>query len=369
MRMLPFIGVDAENDYWRSETIASESSDTSDSVDPVVTLTKTPDTNVRRIIPGAILDGQDPGLSVSGATSEPPPSMETASVSGDSEGANPTGTENSWDTTTSESNFATAFTEPPLSTMTTTSIPSSTSSSIVAASTSTSTSASTSTTSTLISTSTTTQYPTQTPTSDPSAYSGGPSKTTQIAIAVPVSIVGLALILALIFFLLRRRRRERTSLPPPYHVATSQTTAVSTQELMIPKPQETRSLPPMAVPMPLVSPTLPRSPSAGELSMQHSQDGRGSHAELGTAIAVPVNRHSVGEEVRGSRQLARMPFEDFEDDEVGVGPARVDDDDVSDVSDRERRGSRRRNFDEVSDLSFNEVSPISPSSPEQRRFP
>lgn len=128
----------------------------------------------------------------------------------------------------------------------------------------------------------------------------------------------------------------------------------------------------MAIPMPLVSPTLPRSPSASALSVQnsHSQNGHDSHAELGTAIAVPVNRHSVGEEVtRGSRQLARMPFEDFEDDEVGVGPVRPDDDAVSDVSDRERRGSRRRDFDEVSDLSFNEVSPISPSSLEQRRFP
>lgn len=139
--------------------------------------------------------------------------------------------------------------------------------------------------------------------------------------------------------------------------------------------------------MPLVSPTLPRS-STGGLSHPTSQDdGHVSQAELGTAIAVPVNRpQSIVEERSGSRQLARMPFEDFEDDEVGVGPApvpvpvpaaapvtapvHVDDDAVSDVSDDDgtERGGRRRDFDEVSELSFDGVSPVSPSSPEQRRF-
>jgi hypothetical protein len=63
---------------------------------------------------------------------------------------------------------------------------------------------------------------------------------------------------------------------------------------------------------------------------------------------------------RGPSRLARMPFEDFEDDEVGIGIAVSGDDDdaVSEVSDDGRRG-RERDFDEVSVVSsFDGVSPI-----------
>jgi hypothetical protein len=106
----------------------------------------------------------------------------------------------------------------------------------------------------------------------------------------------------------------------------------------------------------------------------HSPGSGASQAELGVAVAVPVDHRLSATEKqlgRASRHLARMPFEDFEDDEVGVGPVArgVDDDAVSDVSDGERRG-RRREFDEVSDVSsFNdELSPVSPRSLEERRF-
>ncbi|CAI7565422.1 unnamed protein product [Penicillium bialowiezense] len=76
MRMMPIINFDTENGFLGSESISSISSDTSDSVDSAVTLTKTADTNVRRIIPGAIMDGQDPEFSVSGESSETQPSIE-----------------------------------------------------------------------------------------------------------------------------------------------------------------------------------------------------------------------------------------------------------------------------------------------------
>ncbi|CAG8038177.1 unnamed protein product [Penicillium nalgiovense] len=67
-----------------------------------------------------------------------------------------------------------------------------------------------------------------------------------------------------------------------------------------------------------------------------------------------------------------MPFEDFSDDEVGIGitvDGSDDDDDddaISDVSDLDGR-RRDRDFDRVSVVSsFDEVSPI--GEQERRRF-
>lgn len=108
-----------------------------------------------------------------------------------------------------------------------------------------------------------------------------------------------------------------------------------------------------------------------------------SEAELGVAVAVPMDqRRSATEQdlrdrvasvtsSRGPSRLARMPFEDFSDDEVGIGIAvggslDEDDDAVSDVSDLDGR-RRVRDFDEVSVVSsFDEVSPI--GEQERRRF-
>ncbi|CAI7660077.1 unnamed protein product [Penicillium discolor] len=257
--------------------------------------------------------------------------------------------------------------------------------------------------------------------SDSTAFSGGPSKTTKIAIAVPVSVIGLALILALLFFLSRRRRREqeRNVLPPPYDIATGHRSAVSTQELMIspksstPEPRRSISTPAMssaATSMPLPIPRIPvisispstesrgrtpsPNPSPGSGSMHRMSMARGpgdSEAELGVAVAVPMDqRRSATEQdfrdrvvsvtsSRGPSRLARMPFEDFSDDEVGIGIAvggsdddngddddDDDDDAVSDVSDLDER-RRERDFDEVSVVSsFDEVSPI--GEQERRRF-
>lgn len=110
-----------------------------------------------------------------------------------------------------------------------------------------------------------------------------------------------------------------------------------------------------------------------------------SETELGVAVAVPMDqRRSATEQdfrdrvasvtsSRGPSRLARMPFEDFSDDEVGIGIAvggsddDCDDDDaVSDVSDLDGR-RRESDFDEVSVVSsFDEVSPI--GEQERRRF-
>jgi len=108
-----------------------------------------------------------------------------------------------------------------------------------------------------------------------------------------------------------------------------------------------------------------------------------SVAELGVAVAVPMDqRRSAIEQdfrgrvasvasSRGPSRLARMPFEDFSDDEVGIGIARGGSDDeyddaVSDVSDLDGR-RRERDFDEHSVVSsFDEVSPI--GEQERRRF-
>ncbi|KAJ5614956.1 hypothetical protein N7537_000070 [Penicillium hordei] len=246
-------------------------------------------------------------------------------------------------------------------------------------------------------------------TSDSTAFSGGPSKTTKIAIAVPVSVIGLALILALLFFLSRRRRRkqERNTLPPPYDIATGHRSAVSTQELMIspksatPEPRRSLSTPAMssvATSMPLPIPRIPvisispstesrgrtpspnpspnPSPGSGSVHrMSMAREPGDSEAELGVAVAVPMDqRRSATEQdlrdwvasvtsSRGPSRLARMPFEDFSDDEVGIGIAvggssDDDDDAVSDVSGLDGR-RRVRDFDEVSVVSsFDEVSPI-----------
>ncbi|KAJ5274371.1 hypothetical protein N7505_002916 [Penicillium chrysogenum] len=249
-------------------------------------------------------------------------------------------------------------------------------------------------------------------TSDPTTFSGGPSKTTKIAIAVPVSVIGLALILALLFFLLRRRRREkeRNALPPPYDIATGHRSGVSTQELMIspksptPEPRRSVSTPAMsstatAMPTPLPripiisispstesrgrTPTPDPSPGPGSVHRMSMAHGAGdSEAEIGVAVAVPMDqRRSATEQdlrgrvasvtsSRGPSRLARMPFEDFSDDEVGIGIAvggsDDDDDAVSDVSGLEGR-RRERDFDQVSVVSsFDEVSPI--GEQERRRF-
>ncbi|KAJ5312023.1 hypothetical protein PENANT_c022G08613 [Penicillium antarcticum] len=215
---------------------------------------------------------------------------------------------------------------------------------------------------------TTDQTKSDTSISEPGSYSGGTSTKAKIAIAVPVSIIGLALIITLILFLTRRRRREkeRHNLPPPYDMATSQTTAVSTQELMVsPKPQTPAAavslsrlpilnVPPSSAGGQSRDPT-PSPSSTRRMSVSRVSGPNDSRTEIGVALAVPLDHQRSATEQdfrlpsRGTMQLARMPFDN------SYAP---DDDAVSEVSDLDG-GRRDTEFDEVSDVSsFGTVSPV-----------
>ncbi|KAI9043999.1 uncharacterized protein KD926_002378 [Aspergillus affinis] len=72
------------------------------------------------------------------------------------------------------------------------------------------------TTTTTSSTTSATSTSTATATNTPNSSNSGLSTKTKIAIAVPISIVGTALLAALLFFLFRRRRRHKSPRSGPY---------------------------------------------------------------------------------------------------------------------------------------------------------
>ncbi|KAJ6043193.1 uncharacterized protein N7446_001389 [Penicillium canescens] len=177
----------------------------------------------------------------------------------------------------------------------------------------------------------------------------------------------------LIIFLTRRRRRakERHNMPTPYDMATSQTTAVSTQELVVspihaalsPGPQTTTAAVPLSrTPVLNVPPSIDgqsRDPSPSPSSTRRMPVSQGpgpndSSTEIGLAVAVSLDhRRSATEQElrspsRGTVRLARMPFDNSYDPE---------DDAVSEASDSDGR-RRDREFDEISDVSsFSAFSP------------
>ncbi|EKV13820.1 hypothetical protein Pdw03_5006 [Penicillium digitatum] len=310
--------------------------------------------------PAAIVTGLYHGTvswpSASELTTYPTPS-ETSAVSGISSEAIPTGTldtASSYQSRSSKSTFWTTTTTSSLSSSSLTSTP--TTSKISA-------------------------------NGDSTAFSGGPSKTTKIAIAVPVSTISLALVLALLFFLFHRRCREkeRNALPPPYDMATGRRSVVPAHELMIsPKtltqePRCSLSTPAMAstatsmpLPMPRIpiisispstenrgrTPTPDPSPSSGSVHrMPLAHGSSDSETELGVAVVLSMDqRRSATEQdlrgrvasvtsSRGPSRLSRMPFVDFSDDD--------DDCAVSVVSDFDGR-RRERDFDEVSPIGEQE---------------
>jgi hypothetical protein len=276
--------------------------------------------------------------------------------------AEPTNT--SWETSTSTTSQPTTST-----TSTTSSLIS------IAPSTSTlSTTAVFSTTASSASEQTTEQTKSNSVTTEPGSYSGGTSTKTKIAIAVPVSIIGIALIIALLIFLTRRSRREkeRHNMPSPYDMATSQTTAVSTQELVVsptyaalfPGPRTpTAAVPLSRMPVLNVPPSniggqsrdpSPSPSSTRRMSVSQGPGPNDSNTEIGLAVAVPLDhRRSATEQElrspsRGTVRLARMPFDTSYDPE---------DDAVSEASDSDGR-RRDREFDEISDVSsFGAFSP------------
>lgn len=229
--------------------------------------------------------------------------------------------------------------------------------------TTTSTSSSSSTTTTTITPSVAAKSSHPAPSED-GTYSGIGSSQTKLAIAIPIAIVGVLVIIGLIWFCLRRRRQQRYA-QPTFNMATSQRTAVSTSDLM--------GIPKIATPEPSVS-SRPHAPILiVPREQRHKQSYSPSPAsasarspdhlntELGIAVAVPVNpRMSVTEhDPRGFGRSAST---------AGTGAAGVrlpfqsthagDDDALSVISDLNERRDGEHDLDDLSSVSsFNDDHP------------
>ncbi|KAJ5167507.1 uncharacterized protein N7482_006288 [Penicillium canariense] len=198
-------------------------------------------------------------------------------------------------------------------------------------------------------------------TAAPGAYSGGgESVKNKLAIALPIAIVGLLIILALVFFFLRRRRRRHGR--PPYEMTANETPGVSTAALM--------AVPKIVTPDPAAA-SLPRSPVRDVSSQDHAtapvsasaRSDNDSHTELGLAVAVPmdqrfsatehtlrgfsrppstvVNRASAGPSRAGLASVC-MPFQNQSSD---------DNDSVSIISGEYTRRDHAHDFDDMSSVS------------------
>lgn len=199
------------------------------------------------------------------------------------------------------------------------------------------------------------------PTEDGS-YSGIGSTQTKLAIALPIAIVGLLMIIGLLWFYLRRRRQQRYA-QPIFDMATSQKTAVSTSDLMgfhkIATPEASASSRPH-VPVLNVPGEQSReesyAPSPGSASARSPDD---SNTELGLAVAVSMNQRMSATEHdlcglgRSASTVAagiRLPFQSNHGGD--------DDDAISVVSDLNERRDREHDFDDLSSVSsFNDHHP------------
>ncbi|KAK5789074.1 hypothetical protein VI817_008198 [Penicillium citrinum] len=172
------------------------------------------------------------------------------------------------------------------------------------------------------------------------------STKTKLAIALPISIVGLLVIGALIFFFLRRRKRRNTV--PAYDIATGQQRGISTSELMAVQKVET-SNPGMSSISHFPGSVTNISNRGLDLDPSSVRPGvNDSHTELGLTIAVPMDqRRSASQQdlprFSGTASMTstpRMPFDSRDGEED-------DDDDISIVS----RRNRERDFDDMSSVS------------------
>ncbi|KAJ5586586.1 hypothetical protein N7450_006373 [Penicillium hetheringtonii] len=172
------------------------------------------------------------------------------------------------------------------------------------------------------------------------------STKTELAIALPISIVGLLVIGALIFFFLRRRKRRNTV--PAYDIATGQQRGISTSELMAVQKVET-SNPGMSSISHFPGSVTNISNRGLDLDPSSVRPGvNDSHTELGLTIAVPMDqRRSASQQdlprFSGTASMTstpRMPFDSRDGEED-------DDDDISIVS----RRNRERDFDDMSSVS------------------
>ncbi|KAJ5578756.1 uncharacterized protein N7459_007720 [Penicillium hispanicum] len=205
----------------------------------------------------------------------------------------------------------------------------------------------------------------------PGASSGSWNSTkTKLAIAIPIAVVGLLCIGALVFFLLRRRKRQRNAHrtvqrkdQPPFD-RTSQSTAVSTSELVeiakISTPEPVAAGPPR---LPVLD--LPSSFSRDVEDGEHSPGGSTAqpspslldepHAEIGLAIAVPMNQR-LNTTAEKLPRLSRPPSAAT----MGAGPAtrmsfqdarRDGADTVSMISDLNEQKDHEQDFDDMSSVS------------------
>jgi hypothetical protein len=179
------------------------------------------------------------------------------------------------------------------------------------------------------------------------------STKTKLAIALPIAIVGLLVVIGLIFFY-HRRRRQRNA-PPAYDVATNQSKAVSTSELVaVPKfvaAERTNRFPALDIPNNHI-----RDSSPGSSTVRSPDD---ANTELGLAVAVPkdqrmrATRHDLHGMPRSPpanenrRSAVRSPYQN-----------RSEADALSVVSDLNERRGREEDLDDMSSVSsFNDDNP------------
>lgn len=301
-------------------------------------------------------DRDAPALTTSTTTADTWPAMDALT----------TDISTSTNTTPSETTISTSTAEEPTKTWNDTDqTANSTTSPSQDLATTTSASSTSSSTTTMTTTATATiKKPHAAPTEDGS-YSGVGSTQTKLAIALPIAIVGLLVIIGLIWFYWRRRRQQRYT-QPTFDMTTSQKTVVSTSDLMgMPKivtPEPPRSSQPR---VPVLN--VPReqshqqsyAPSPASASARSPDD---SNTELGLAVALPVNQRMSATE-QDLRGLGRSPST------AGTGAAGVrlpfqshhdgdDDDAVSVVSDLNERRDGEHDFDDLSSVSsFNDDPP------------
>lgn len=220
---------------------------------------------------------------------------------------------------------------------------------------------------TVVSTTTTSSSALETETAALGAYSGGgDSVKTKLAIALPIAIVGLLVILALIFFFVRRRKHRKAR--PPYEMSGTKTPGVSTAALMTTTPKIAITSPQPATVnlsrLPVIdvmrSQDHEHAPRPGSASARSDDDPR---TELGVAVAVPMDQrlsateHDLREFSRpvssashrvsagppsGGLASVRMPFENQSSDETDA---------VSIISGEHGRTDHERDFDDMSSVS------------------
>ncbi|KAL4880904.1 hypothetical protein BJY04DRAFT_68054 [Aspergillus karnatakaensis] len=209
---------------------------------------------------------------------------------------------------------------------------------------------------TAISTSTTfTSQPSATPSSssdsqndnddDGGGGGGGMSNGTKIAIAVPVALVGAAILAAILFFLLRRRRRQRQLNAQPVistrHLETS-------SSVFLPQQPPVQSLPPPP----------PVAPISRRAVPQQETIAPPASSEAATVVPASAARDLEWRtsEERAEETRPRSPFDHPHDNDDALSF-------VSGMSDREAMMRARERDDDLSSVSSFEDEPSPAPNP------